>query len=70
MAKVQIITGDPMLLWIRDEAEIVDLFGEEELVEEGVIDVPEELVIRYKKFQEELEFLQKELKKYKLMSKS
>ena len=53
-------TYDPMLIYLYDAKEVVEMFGEDSLEDYGVY-VPEELIARYKKAWKEMKEINKEL---------
>lgn len=64
MAKVTFTENDPFIITIRDEVETADLFGDDFIDEYG-IEVPDELIERFKNNYKEFKAIQQELDKYR-----
>lgn len=60
MPKVTFTTSDPFITIIRDEKESIDFFGADYLNDFGV-EVPQDLIERFKKNYEEFKLIQQEL---------
>ena len=63
MSKIILTSSDPVIHKIYSPEESIDIFGEEGLYDYGV-EIPDDLLDRYLKNQEEFWKIQKEIDKY------